>query len=838
MTADPQLPTGTIHDQEVLIASENQAIWGVPTAPENLLGVALSGGGVRAAIVALGVLQTLASEDLLSKFHYLSTVSGGGYIGTALTWFWSSSRLAYERVSKADLPEFGSTPENFPFQDRSDPPSDAAPEAGPSAHEMAVKNLDFLRNHGSYLTTGDGIGIAGLVVAVVRTVLVSLLVWFPLLISIFMVIARVDNHYCPKGQDVCATLWVPGRPSFSFLLEFAAVLTCVFVLGVIFLALARPSEMALSGRKKWKALAIAFGCAVVAIVLAFVAMQVYQELANFQGLSGAFLVALIFGSTISTFFAIQPFLGKNPAYWTRRAFERTSSFSLPFFATCLIAGAIPLIVGYATNNPSTKTLSFAGFGISSSFLGTVSLLSGVGTALYGYYLKAKSVAPSLAGQLLALGSSILFIFGLLLFSFVVADVILSAELEIYQAVFCISIFAAALAIGTFSSINATGLHRFYRDRLMETFMPMTNGIEAGLARASSYADTLTIAEMWDGTKDVGRRPYHIINTHAILGSDPQPKLNVRGGDNFIISGAYIGSQATGWLSTEEYIERHGTLTVSSAMAASGAAATAHAGYIGTGLTRKRFISAVMSILNIRLGLWVGNPAVLSQHGIFKQRNATYFRPGLLSGIFGLGYKSGSRFLELSDGGHFENLGLYELVRRRVSVAVVVDAEQDETISLSSLVSAVNRIKEDFNTVIHFDEDRGPELLIGQESKQYPSGVQIARSPFIVGEIRYPDGSLGALVYIKSTMMTGLDFLTDGYRAANPDFPHQSTIDQFFQPAQFEAYRDLGRKSSLEAVRQLKLSQFIDKPQSIIDTFKAIWQPPVCNAHDCRSAKIS
>jgi hypothetical protein len=125
------------------------------------------------------------------------------------------------------------------------------------------------------------------------------------------------------------------------------------------------------------------------------------------------------------------------------------------------------------------------------------------------------------------------------------------------------------------------------------------------------------------------------------------------------------------------------------------------------------------------------------------------------------------------------------------------------------VSSTNRIKEDFGVSVRFLETRGPELLLGKESDSYPSGVRLARSPCVVAEITYPKNKTsvskkGALIFIKSTMMTGLDFATQGYRATSPDFPHQSTADQFFDPDQFEAYRDLGKKSCSFMVKELDL----------------------------------
>ena len=51
------------------------------------IGLSFSGGGIRSASFALGVLQVLLNEGLLKHFDYLSTVSGGGYLGSAVSWW-------------------------------------------------------------------------------------------------------------------------------------------------------------------------------------------------------------------------------------------------------------------------------------------------------------------------------------------------------------------------------------------------------------------------------------------------------------------------------------------------------------------------------------------------------------------------------------------------------------------------------------------------------------------------------------------------------------------------------------------------------------------------------
>lgn len=102
--------------------------------------------------------------------------------------------------------------------------------------------------------------------------------------------------------------------------------------------------------------------------------------------------------------------------------------------------------------------------------------------------------------------------------------------------------------------------------------------------------------------------------------------------------------------------------------------------------------------------------------------------------------------------------------------------------------------------------KGPERLMMYERKGYPAGIKTAKSPFVVGRIAYDDGTVGTLIYIKSTLIEGMEFTTSGYLAANPTFPHQSTIDQFFDPDQFDAYRYLGYDIGRRVIDSLALTR--------------------------------
>ncbi|MBB4509568.1 patatin-like phospholipase family protein [Rhizobium leguminosarum] len=804
---------GGLLTEHQMLEEEAAFIWGERhSRPDQTSGIALSGGGIRAAIVALGVLQSLAEQGLLRKFDYISTVSGGGYIGSALSWFWSSARIAEEGLPP-ETSRFGCAKGDFPFQDAdsSYAPPDTDEYGQLPLRDKAIKNLWFLRNHGSYLTSGDGVGFAALIIAVVRTVLISLLVWTPLLVGIFWAIERLNGKIGELLQKHCDVVYrdkwcgsvdtLAAHPLYLLLLIIAFAAFVLFVLTVVTLSLIKPAikedtAKTIPHRVKAAIPYLAIGLVISALVCWYFLRTYPQVVSGTVAVLGALIATRMLAVGAAKISVA------NTSYFLRRTFDKWSYAFIPASIAILFLGSIPFIVDYASRLVTEG--SVLGQLLGGPLGGILSLLSGVGTALYGYYVKAKSILPGLGAQTLALVGSLLFLVGLLLCSFVLAQSAFRLS-NVYADITVLSLFVLSIILGVFSSVNATGLHRFYRDRLMETFMPMAEAIWSGHAKQSDVADTLSIADI--RARGVAHdRPYHLINTHAILVGDKEPKVALRGGDNFLLSAAVVGSATTGWLPAKAYVQGNGPLTLASAMAASGAAANANAGYIGKGITRERFVSAVMSTLNIRLGLWICNPWALAERQQGKRRpmSATYFGPALFSGIFGLGNHRTSNFIEISDGGHFENLGLYELVRRKACLILAVDAEQDGEINLSSLVSSANRIKEDFGATIRFLETRGPEVLIGQESHQYPGGVKIAKSPYIIGEIAYKDGSHGALIYIKATMISGLDFATDGYRAANPDFPHQTTVDQFFDPEQFEAYRDLGRKSCNLAIKELSL----------------------------------
>lgn len=230
------------------------------------------------------------------------------------------------------------------------------------------------------------------------------------------------------------------------------------------------------------------------------------------------------------------------------------------------------------------------------------------------------------------------------------------------------------------------------------------------------------------------------------------------------------------------------MTMATAMAISGAAANPNTGVGGVGLTRNPFVSLLMAFLNLRLGYWAPNPDKTK----CTRRNPNHFDSAWYE-IKPDGYAEHKRFIQLSDGGHFENLGLYELIRRQCKLIIVTDGAADPGFDFGDLQNAVRRVRADFGVVIDFDDDNHPRDLIPHDdlSAGYPRHVKLAKRGYIVGTITYPDQSTGTLIYIKTTIIEGLSLELLGYKSAHPDFPDESTADQFFDEDQFEAYRELG-----------------------------------------------
>ncbi len=153
------------------------------------------------------------------------------------------------------------------------------------------------------------------------------------------------------------------------------------------------------------------------------------------------------------------------------------------------------------------------------------------------------------------------------------------------------------------------------------------------------------------------------------------------------------------------------------------------------------------------------------------------------------------YVFLTDGGHIENLGAYELLKRGCQLILVVDAEADAAMAFPSLLRLERYARIDLGVriILPWEEISSAMLHVDAQLRDKPGATLPRRSGphCAVGRVFYPNGAQGVMVYFKSSL-TGdeKDYILD-YKRRNPAFPHETTGDQFFSEEQFECYRALG-----------------------------------------------
>ena len=291
-------------------------------------------------------------------------------------------------------------------------------------------------------------------------------------------------------------------------------------------------------------------------------------------------------------------------------------------------------------------------------------------------------------------------------------------------------------------------------------------------------DELKLSEL---NRDKTVAPYHIINTALNLTESRDHNLRGRDADFFFFSKNFIGSATTGYVETKrvERFDHH--LNLGTAMAISAAAAAPNAGQ-----STPKSLKFVMTLLNIRLGYWIPNPAWVGS-GSWRHRPALHIGANpwhLLKEAVGKLNAHGSH-VNVSDGGHIENLAIYELLRRRCKLIIAIDGEADPTMTFKGLATVLRFARIDMGIAVDGTLDEIRKDDDGMSQKHYTVGtIHYGKNKKGVEEIGY-------LLYIKSSMTGDEPEYLRAYRAHKESFPHESTADQFFTETQFEAYRALG-----------------------------------------------
>jgi len=705
--------TREVYPAELRVIRDRRKVWGLPGSPEleraaadssgatphpehGTAGLAFSGGGIRSATFNLGILQVLAKRGLLKWFDYLSTVSGGGYIGSSLSCALQFEDPSVQQPGHSYVHQRG----------KEEPPL-----------------IKHLRSGGDYLAPGGLLNKLKIPAVLMRGVAINLLVILPFLAVLATFTAWLYPHLLDRSWD-------------SSLFRFDLALT----------APEMPAPNATGDEPHgtlnffiffpWALLAFGVWILLFPLVATLWPHTKYKWRSRYEA-SFALLLLLVLGL---------PLIEGAPALlrWMNEALESTKSDDLLAAITACLVALVPTLsrMMSSEDDKSTRTAQVAAWG-----RGFVVAVLGPAIVLFIYLRLTRFLYPESTAT--------------------VAPVADTSDMWLLGGVAALLFLCGRLLV----DINESGMHRFYRDRLSKAY----------LARPSDLAhqDELEMSQL-----DVARSgaPYHLVNAALNVQGTHEPELQGRGCDFFVFSPQWAGSFATGYRPTRDIEQANADLNLGTSLAISGAAASPYMGVFSSKLR-----AFLLTLLNVRLDYWLQNPRFGPNREAMRITRAVSrlaYRVGplyLLLELLGV-LRASSRNVNLSDGGHIENLALYELLRRRTKFILCCDAGCDPLLENSSLgmVTAYARMDQGIQI-----EWTGLERI-----KLRPDGTSAAQ--WAVGRIVYGDATeKGWILFVKSSVCGDEPPDITAYRAKHPAFPHESTGDQFFDQDQFEAYRALG-----------------------------------------------
>ena len=332
-----------------------------------------------------------------------------------------------------------------------------------------------------------------------------------------------------------------------------------------------------------------------------------------------------------------------------------------------------------------------------------------------------------------------------------------------------------LVMSWFVPVNRFSLHGMYQQRLVRTFLGASRRDRRPNAFTGFDADDdLRVHEL------ASVRPLHVINTTLNAVASTGVGSHETQAQSFTFTPLHVGNRDVGYRRASEYGSDGGGrstgLSLGMAMAVSGAAASP---VMGIYSTKSR--AFLLTLANARLGVWFGNPA---DESTWRSSEPPIGVGPLVRELLGL-TTDHNPFVYLSDGGHYENLGLWEMVARRARFIVVSDAGCDPGYTYDDLANAVRRIRLDLGIPIEF-----PPIDITK------AGVGCTNPHAAIGRIRYavvdgPAAPDGIVLYMKATLSGDEPVDVRNFAAMDPTFPHDATSNQFFDEARFESYRTLG-----------------------------------------------
>jgi hypothetical protein len=836
-----------------------------------------SGGGIRSATFGLGVLQGLAAHSwspkdpaapprLLAGVDYLSTVSGGGYLGG---WFsaWASRHADGAAGVVRELA--------------------AAPDAG---WEPEPAPLRHLRKFSNYLNPQLGAFSADtwtLVATVVRNIVLNWLVLLPLLAAVLVAprvfFATVEQYpWIPFGYVLypAAALLVAGvaymvidlpsagdarLPQTRFLLFGLAPLllsavgfslywawlgdlqsepgpvSCVaYGIGIMALGVAAGLPFAVWKHRAihaawvWKGLIFSIVTGAVGGLFAFWMTWRFTNPATGDLYDDRLYAWLSVPALLCVFALAQGLLvaltsaiteDEDREWWARSL----AWIFLSMVCYFVLSGVVLMAPTLVDKLPPIQwqALATAAAGFIASRLG---LSSAVSATKEGKEANKTSLPPSISQLATRFAPKLAIPVFLLLLAGLIAtfnerasqqltvwiqsppswspfSAVAEPNAPLVELLLAALLAIPALVLSRFIDANKFSLHAMYRVRLIRTFLGASNG------RRKPHPFTGFDPNDNVPMADLPARPLHVVNATLNLVKGENLAWQQRKAESFTSTKYRTGSCRLGYQESRLYGDQ---VSLGGAITISGAAANPNMGYASSPL-----LSVIMMLFNARLGVWRPNPGEPGR-GLWSKPGPTFSVRPFIDEAFGL-TSDKNAWVNLSDGGHFENLGLYEMVLRRCATIIVVDGSADPSFHFDDLGNATRKIRIDLGIPIEFPHGVAIAKEITAESKHCACG-RIAYSA-----VDGPGAEDGHLIYIKTSLTGNEPEDVLNYAAQNPSFPHQPTSDQWFDESQFESYRRLGLHV-VEEIFQFRdhlasVGQFTDAVRKYLTPPAAALPPP-------------
>ncbi|WP_048553931.1 hypothetical protein, partial [Nostocoides japonicum] len=753
-------------------------------------GFCLSGGGIRSASLALGALESLRSRLLGAR--YLVSISGGGYTAGALAQLLTAATDPREDAAHQDAA--GRARRSGDDEgDRAEGPSERPVRDATHAYTAGTVELDHLRRHSSYIGSTTPQTLLALGVLARGMVATLMLVFLPAVV--LGVGAAWYLHAVPVVTlPTFGTAAVPGHGSGRIPLPvWLALATCwatalLLWLAEIGLAGGRHTASTDDAHRSGAARAAATARAAVECAAA----ERARRGAAFAAHVGLILVVVTVGVFGAARFAV--WLGDHVDHGAR-------------FGVGTSVGAV--LLTYAA-------------GLASIAWRRRGTIRGAVSAVRGATTRRRVAIPQglLQMLLVALSLAVLAVAWVLLFGVSAvwsATSLLGANGDRKATLLVAGASAGVVALlGGFFDETSLSLHPFYRHRLASAFATRVVARGAGpqavhLAVPYGPHEVTTLSDYGRVGDDVGPFPEFVFACTANLtGEDRTPPGFTAA--SFTMGADWIGGPDVGWVRTEalEGLAPRRLcrdLTVQGAVALSAAAIASSMGRMS------RWYQVLLALTGARLGAWLPNPAFVTAlraarpNGVVEDwtvprlpgvRRMTY----LLRELFNI-HPATERLLHITDGGHYENLGIVEALRRRCTTIYCVDGGGDLPPTARGLAEAIALARSELGVTIELDDALAAEPGTGHLAEATPGLAPLASlladTPVITGTITYPAASglpperrQGRLVVGRALLWSGLPYSLLSYAVGSPAFPHDSTSDQWFSDDQFTAYTELGR----------------------------------------------